>query len=265
MGFLNNLQKGALSSSTGTFKKNVLMASMSNCVSAGELSSRQPKRTSSATLAIAERNQLKAMMGKSTVQVYIPVTICAARWGNLQAPRSSRCAACVSWKGNEWDWYLFGVGKIPLDEFLRRVFNGFCVHFGHFRFQEDFVDFGPEVLPVFAVPAHAPIVWWKLKVIQLGLTRQWHLRSCRRTSSCGRVCSNPERASRVEMASNPPPWIWSLRLMDRTGRAYQVDHRVRPLSPRSHSAGTYFWRPRLGARFETDLEIVADKKCDPKE
>lgn len=53
VGVLKNFQKGIFSSSTGTFLKNVINASMSFCVSAFASSSKQPKRTSNAIRAIA--------------------------------------------------------------------------------------------------------------------------------------------------------------------------------------------------------------------
>lgn len=53
LGVLKNFQKGIFNSSTGTFLKNVINASISLCVSAFASSSKQPKRTSNAIRAIA--------------------------------------------------------------------------------------------------------------------------------------------------------------------------------------------------------------------
>jgi len=53
VGVLKILQNGIFSSSTGTFLKNVINASISFCVSASASSSKQPRRTSNATRAIA--------------------------------------------------------------------------------------------------------------------------------------------------------------------------------------------------------------------
>jgi len=56
VGVLKTFQNGIFNSSTGTFLKNVINASMSLCVSTSALSSKQFKRTSSATCAIAVNN-----------------------------------------------------------------------------------------------------------------------------------------------------------------------------------------------------------------
>lgn len=56
VGVLKTFQNGIFSSSTGTFLKNVINASISLCVSASALSSKQPRRTSNATCAMAVSN-----------------------------------------------------------------------------------------------------------------------------------------------------------------------------------------------------------------
>jgi len=68
VGVLKNFQKGIFSSSTGTFLKNVINASMNFCVSAFASSSKQPKRTSNAIRAIAVSNN-KTYLSNSFVYI----------------------------------------------------------------------------------------------------------------------------------------------------------------------------------------------------